>query len=1058
MTATFSVWAAGSAAGATAMAQYLSGPTLDHERAKYYGAPELRPDLSPALAERLGINQSRPLTEGAISHLFNARKVDGSEIEGRRINKPMRSLVETFGLDPVQRPEGEALANVLAGRRVDGSEIEGPVAGALKRFEAAMAERADYKRLIHATKAPVGGIDLTFSADKSLSVSFALGSETDRVTILGIHQRAVADALAFVEKKIGFATMGAGGRDGVEAGDLAWVTFQHFTARPAVDIIRKDKDGADYTDRREVPMQAPDPQIHSHAAILNHVHTASGRLGAIDLDLLKGFVHQAGAVYHARIAAYANQAGIETALGPSGETRFTAVPDQIRDAFSKRSREAGNAARDLARGKGLDWDTLTGEQQIGLLKAGAGQTRNKKVAESRNDFEGWAQQAVDHGYRHQSVVRPDAIKPERGPETAYEMSLPLIGKAFTHANTLDENELRVMATRGFIAAGGIGADAERDIEAVMSLYRQRGVMQDGQQTAIEWGTDVPLRGKQRISVTTSLHADQERELVTLAQDAAADRTGALSVQQIDRAADAFLARHPEIDRDGPQWQAQRAMADQLAAGGKFSVGIGAAGAGKTVSLEMIVDAWKDDGRQVFGAALAWRQSGDLAAAGIADANRAAIDPFLKRAAAGKYQLDANSVVVVDEVSLLSTRQQLGLLRLQQRHGFRLAEVGDFNQLQSIEASAGIKLIRQALGDAAIPEISTSIRQKTERERELAGLFRAGQAAEALDIKRTDGTAILVPGGRAATAERVAQLWQDSGGKATISTGSNADVHEIGAAVRKRRQAAGEIGADKVTMHGLALTEGDRVRLFDRVHDAETGGRAKVLANNGDVVTIREIHQRYMRVENAKGDVGTVPWSKTKHGLAYGYAGTAHLAQGITSDNHIHAALDGTRSANAFSSYVAMSRHRDQAALVLNEAAIRREISKTRVAGVYQPIGQADIWRQAAADMSRKPERGSATEMLARVTERRRGSVADLAKTMDLPEQQGHSIGHTQFQRVQLSHAVKQAVDYVQEMRQRLSQAACDLARDMVRQRSHAAPDHDQYHQAHRPSRGMTMGR
>jgi hypothetical protein len=76
-------------------------------------------------------------------------------------------------------------------------------------------------------------------------------------------------------------------------------------------------------------------------------------------------------------------------LGPSGETRFAAVPEPIRDLFSKRSGEARNSAQELARGKGLEWDSLTGEQQIGLLKAGAGQTRNKKVAESQSDFKGW---------------------------------------------------------------------------------------------------------------------------------------------------------------------------------------------------------------------------------------------------------------------------------------------------------------------------------------------------------------------------------------------------------------------------------------------------------------------------------------------------------------------------------------------------------------------------------------------------------------------------------------------------------------------------------------------
>ena len=1005
------------------MAQYLSGPTLSAERAKYYGQPTLRPDMDPTLAARLGIDQSRALTEAEIGNLFNSRQADGDAVDGKRINRPMRSLVETFGLDPTGRkPEGDALANVLAGKRTDGSEVIGPVDGALKRFNAAMADRADYKRMIHATKAPVGGIDLTFSADKSVSVSFALGDEKDRMTILGIHQRAVADAMSFIEKTIAHATIGAGGKGGTEPGSLAWVNFQHFTARPAVDIIRRDAEGAEYTDRREVPMQLPDPQLHSHVAVLNHVQTAKGRIGAIDLDLLEGFVHRAGAVYHGRLAAYASEAGIETALGPSGETRFTAVHESQRELFSKRSAEAREAAQDLARGKGLDWETLTGEQKIGLLKAGAGQTRNKKVAESGSDFEGWAQQAAAAGYRHTSVIGTRPITRERGPEAAYRMSLPLIEKAFTHSTTMDENELRLAAIRGFIAAGGIGANPDRDIEAVMSLYRQRGIQQDGQRTALEWGHDVPLRGKQRISVTTSLHVDQERELIALAKEAAADRSGALSVQQMDKASAAFLARHPKIDPDGAQWKAQREMADKLMTGGQFGVGIGGAGAGKTASIEVMVDAWKADGGTEYGAALAWRQSGDLAAAGIPDANRAAMDPFLKRAASGQYKLDAKSAVFVDEVSLLSTRQQLDLLRLQKEHGFKLIEVGDFNQLQAVEASAGIKLIRQALGNDAIPEITTSIRQRAEQERLVAALFRDGHASEALDLKRADGTAILVPGGRAATAERVAELWQASGGKTTISTETNAGVNEIGTAIRKRRQAAGELGPNRISIHGLPLSEGEKVRLFDRVHDAETGGRNRVLANNGDIVTIREIHQSYMRVENAKGDVGTVLWSKTKHGLAYGYSGTAHLAQGITSENHVHALLDGTRSADAYSTYVGMSRHKETATLVLNESAIRREISRKQVAGVYQPIREADIWRKAAEDMSRKPERGSSLELLARVTDRHRGGVADFAKTMT-PMDQPREVRRTMFQDTQLAQVIERTVRTVYETGQKLKQAA-----------------------------------
>ena len=155
------------------------------------------------------------------------------------------------------------------------------------------------------------------------------------------------------------------------------------------------------------------------------------------------------------------------------------------------------------------------------------------------------------------------------------------------------------------------------------------------------------------------------------------------------------------------------------------------------SLAPLYDAWTADGRTVYGAALANRQATDLAAAGIPADRRSSIAAFLWRAEHGRYDLNSKSVVVVDEVSLLSTRQQLDLLRLQQKHGFTLAEVGDFAQMQSVEASGGLALVRRALPD--IPEVLTSIRQSHESERENVRLLRAGEVSEVLNRKRADGT-------------------------------------------------------------------------------------------------------------------------------------------------------------------------------------------------------------------------------------------------------------------------------------------------------------------------------
>jgi hypothetical protein len=174
---------------------------------------------------------------------------------------------------------------------------------------------------------------------------------------------------------------------------------------------------------------------------------------------------------------------------------------------------------------------------------------------------------------------------------------------------LDGQELREIATRALIVAG-IGEHPGEDIGAVMKSFRERGVVQDSQQVALLWGRGAPLRGKERWSVTTALHADQEHELIRLARTASLDFSAALPAAQIGRATEAFLERNPAIDSAAEQWQAQRAMMTKLAAGGRLGVaiGVGVAGAGKSTALAPLVDAWKADGREVFGITLAWRQA------------------------------------------------------------------------------------------------------------------------------------------------------------------------------------------------------------------------------------------------------------------------------------------------------------------------------------------------------------------------------------------------------------------------------------------------------------------
>jgi hypothetical protein len=136
-----------SASGSMAYATYLQGETLKQEHeaaARYYAGEvspqpvsqaefadaltaatgtmaELRPDLSPVFAKRLGIaDPSHPLSTGEIASLMNNRRADGGDIEGRKKHSAHRAVAEVFGLDPKTVPSVEAIENVLAGKRADG--------------------------------------------------------------------------------------------------------------------------------------------------------------------------------------------------------------------------------------------------------------------------------------------------------------------------------------------------------------------------------------------------------------------------------------------------------------------------------------------------------------------------------------------------------------------------------------------------------------------------------------------------------------------------------------------------------------------------------------------------------------------------------------------------------------------------------------------------------------------------------------------------------------------------------------------------------------------------
>ncbi|OYY03175.1 MAG: hypothetical protein B7Y73_07435 [Acidocella sp. 35-58-6] len=362
-------------------------------------------------------------------------------------------------------------------------------------------------------------------------------------------------------------------------------------------------------------------------------------------------------------------------------------------------------------------------------------------------------------------------------------------------------------------------------------------------------------------------------------------------------------------------------------------------------------------------------------------------------------LGRKSVVVVDEVGLLGTRQLNAIMEAQAEKGFQLVMIGDPKQMQAVEAGPVIELLRRAMGADKVPELGTSVRQKAEEERETVLMFRNGQTEEAVRRKDANGTLRIVPGGYEEAVAHVAVLWRERleanrdrpDFSMSVSAPSNAEAHDISLAIRQQRWTMGEIGGNQITVkatdgegareYDLSLAVGDRVRLFRRTNakfmDTGTVGN---IGRNGSVLEIIAVAAAGLTLRNGAGREGAVAWNTLRDAasgrvqLAYGDALTTNTAQGTTVTEHIHAMPGGTKLVSAFGAYTSGSRHREQSFIVTSEGAERAEVIARRPLGDRREIERGDLLNNIIRNFAQAPEKEAALALIDRAVGLRRGAV------------------------------------------------------------------------------------
>src|SRR5205823_452243 len=123
------------------------------------------------------------------------------------------------------------------------------------------------------------GYDLTFSAPKSVSLLYGLGSATVSAEVVAAHEAAVDAALGYLEREAAVVRRGTDGVHQLAARGLIAAAFRHRTSR------------------------AGDPQLHTHVLVANAAQGPDGRFGALDGRLLYRHQRVAGALYQAQLRA-----------------------------------------------------------------------------------------------------------------------------------------------------------------------------------------------------------------------------------------------------------------------------------------------------------------------------------------------------------------------------------------------------------------------------------------------------------------------------------------------------------------------------------------------------------------------------------------------------------------------------------------------------------------------------------------------------------------------------------------------------------------------------------
>ena len=810
----------------------------------------------------------------------------------------------------------------------------------------------------------IAGFDLVFTPSKSVSIAWGLGDKQLRKDIEAAHEHAIQDVVRHLESNVIMTRRGHNGIRQIDTkSGIIGTKFRHYDSR------------------------AGDPNLHDHVVIANRVEGADDKWSSIDGRTLYQYGVECSELYNSRVQQYVTEkTGLQ--FEPRMQTgkpihEIVGISDETIRAFSSRR---GDISAELDRVKAkfvADNGYEPSEKQlIKLAQQATLATRPaKSEARSLEDLHTeWV--AAAHALSEHGVHVPVDHQLAESLKTAskqYEQNTLQSVRQEAYSTSVEAHTDAILSrleeARSTWRRTHINAETTRYVrELGLNETQDRGLISSIRQSVAS--DSLPLHIKDtRLTPREYLRKDGtsqyqriDAELFTSERVLAAENKildaasrAVIPASTVDVFELAAQKRRTELAAQGHSLPAgQEAMARAFATSDKLLVvGIGAAGAGKTSSTRLAVDAIEASGNRVIGMAPTAAAAAVMRSEMRITADT--VDKILTDWQSGKASVDVRpgDVLLVDEAGMIATPKMEKIITLAQERGALVRALGDYRQLSAVGSGGALRLVDREIGAVHLDELfrfknpEEAAATLSLREPPLVGTDKP------FEFYKENGR--IVAGDSDAMIEDVFHGYSAdvTAGKQSIMIAStNEAVTKLNDLAQAHAIEHGQVstGAGAVALHNSS-----RAHLGDTIVTRKNARQLIVnsgqdFVKNGDLWRVTDLHDdgRITAQHTGHGGKVTLPAGYVQESVELGYAATIHRAQGSTVDT-AHALVDA--STDRAGAYVALTRGRENNQLYVALAdGEKRDDVLDRITGAYE----RDLTVHETVDQLRAEHRNLAT--------------------------------------------------------------------------------------------------